>query len=172
MKNKHKNNTNQKGFTLVEIILALTITAFLLVTIAAAFNASSQNYSENKQYCRQINNMRQAISRMTRQIRTAQAIDPDAPLNQCSMITSDNEDITYLYNSDTRKLFLRTNDSTTDPDFLLCEDVHSLTFTKTTETVDGVTEVKSVQIEMVAEENGKKYYLSASSVPRRTLWPL
>jgi len=41
-----------------------------------------------------INSARQALFRITSQLRTATAVDPVAPANECSMITAAGEDIT------------------------------------------------------------------------------
>ncbi len=158
------------GFTLVEILIALIIAAFIMATVAIAFNASSVNYEENKKDISNLNNMRQALNRMTKQIRTAQAVDPNAPLHQCTILTADGDNITYSHNTDTDQLFLITNDVTTDSDYLLCNNVKILTFTKETDIEDGITYVKSIKIRMITQtDDGRKYKLSASSVPRRNL---
>ena len=42
------NTKYERGFTLVELLLALAITGILLAAVAVAFNASVINYSENE----------------------------------------------------------------------------------------------------------------------------
>src|SRR4030042_7099353 len=96
------------GFTLIELLLALAITAILLTAVALAFNASVINYRENEDIFKAINNARQALFRITSQLRTAKLVDDTAPLNECSMRTAAGEDITYRYDSTARVLYLIT----------------------------------------------------------------
>jgi len=117
---------NRFGFTVVELLLALAISAMLLTAVTVAFNASVVNYRENEEIFRTINSARQALFRMTSQLRTADAVDPDAPINECTLITPGNENITYRYNSGDNKLYLDTNGNS----YVLCEHVTAMTFTK------------------------------------------
>ena len=43
-----RNTIYKRGFTIVELLLALAIGAMLLVAVAVAFNASAMNYQENE----------------------------------------------------------------------------------------------------------------------------
>ncbi len=61
----------KKAFTIVEVLIALAITAMLLTAVAVAFNASIKNYQENEKMFKTMNNARQAMLRMTAQLRTA-----------------------------------------------------------------------------------------------------
>jgi len=90
-----KNAKYKTGFTIVELLISLAISAMLLVAVAVAFNASAINYQENEDIFRAINNSRQALFRITSQLRTAKGVDSTAPINECSFITAAGEDITY-----------------------------------------------------------------------------
>jgi len=72
------------GFSLAELLISLAVMAMLLTAVAIAFNASVINYGENEDIFRAVNNARQALLRITSQIRTADAVDPSSPVNQCS----------------------------------------------------------------------------------------
>ena len=161
------------GFTLVELLLALAITAILLTAVALAFNASVINYRENEDMFKAINNARQSLFRITSQLRTATAVDPAAPANECSMITAAGEDITYRYDNTARVLYLITNDDPTDDDYVLCSNVNSVTFTKDSfvEVIAGVptVKVKSVQIVISVASDGVEKKLAAAAVVRRNL---
>jgi len=156
---------HRTGFTLVELLVALAITAILLTAVALAFNASVINYRENEDIFKAINSARQTLFRITSQLRTATAVDPAAPANECSMITAAGEDITYRYDNTERVLYLIT----TDGDYVLCSNVNSVTFTKDVFVEDAVTKVKSVQIAISVASDGVEKKLAAAAVVRRNL---
>lgn len=164
-----RNNKCKPGFTLVELLIALSIAAMLLATIAVAFNASAINYQQNEDMFKAINSARQAMFRITSQLRTANAVDPNAPSNECTMFTASGENITYRYNSSDKKLYLVTNDDLFDADYVLCDNVTAMNCTKTTEVVDAMTVVKSVQISLTVASNGVDKTISAAAAIRRNL---
>ena len=161
---------HRTAFTIVELLLALAISAMLLTAIAAAFNGSIMNYQENEKIFRTINSARQAMYRITTQLRTADSVDPCTPDNQCSMFTADGDDITYSYNSTDGKLYLITNDDTTDSDYVLCDNVTAMTFTKESEVVEMQPQVKSVQIFMTVVSGDLQRSISSAAVIRRNLY--
>jgi prepilin-type N-terminal cleavage/methylation domain-containing protein len=166
---------HRTGFTLVELLLALAITAILLTAVALAFNASVINYRENEDIFKAINNARQSLFRITSQLRTATLVDDTAPANECSMRTAatmshpSGENITYRYDNTARVLYLITNDDLTDDDYVLCSNVNSVTFTKDVFVEDAVTKVKSVQIAISVASDGVEKKLAAAAVVRRNL---
>ena len=157
------------GFTIVELLLALAMAALLLTAVAAAFNASVTNYRENEDIFKAINNARQALFRITTQLRTAAAVDPNAPANECTLITAGGQDLTYRYDSTENKLYLITNDDLTDSDYVLCDKITALTFTKDIATEDSVTYVKSVLISITIQSGSVQQSVSAAAVVRRNL---
>jgi hypothetical protein len=114
-----------------------------------------------------INSARQALSRITSQLRTGYWVDPNAPNNECSFFTADDENITYQYNNGDNKLYLITNDDLSDPDYVLCDNVTAMTFTKTP-TDDG-TDCKSVQISITVTRGNVERKISAAAAIRRNL---
>ena len=164
-----KRTGNIKGFGVIELLIALAITALLLAAVAVAFNASIINYSENEDIFRAVNSARQALYRITTQLRTATAVDPDSPANECAFITAGGEDITYLYDSTEGKLYLVTNYDLTDSDYVLCDNITAMTFTKNTRTVDSITFVASVQITMTVEIDAIVRTVSGAVVILRNL---
>ena len=164
-----KTAKNKSGFTIVELLISLAIAAILLASIAVAINASAINYSENEEMFKTMNSARQALFRMTTQIRTADAVDPNAATNTCSMITADGDDITYLYNNGDNKLYLITNDDTTDSDYVLCENVTAMTCTKNAVYEDPYWVVKSVQISITVSNGDMVRTIAAAAVVRKNL---
>jgi prepilin-type N-terminal cleavage/methylation domain-containing protein len=152
------------GFSIVELLVALAVMGILLAAVAVAFNASFINYRENEDTFKSINKARQALYRMTSQIRTGDNFNPDDPNNRCSFFTANNEDITYEYRSSDKKLYLITNNNGNE--YVLCNNVTSMGFIKNP-TGDG--DVKSVQISMTVESGNVQRTLSAAAVVRRNL---
>lgn len=166
---KYKTKYRSRGFTLVEILIALAITAMLLTAVAVAFNASVINYTENEKIYKAINSARQAVFRITSQLRTATAADPNAPANECTLITADGENLTYRYDGAAQILYLITNDDTSDRDYVLCEGVEAMTFTKDVFVEDAVTKVRSVQMTITVAAGGVRKKIAAAAVIRRNL---
>jgi len=157
------------GFTIAELLIALVVTGILLTAVAVAFNASAINYRENNDIFNAVNSARQALTRMTSQLRTANpefgAVDPMAPANRCSLHTATNEDITYEFRSADNKLYLITNSN--GQEYVLCDNVTAMSFIKTP-TDDG-SDCKSVQISMTVQSDNVQRTLSAAAVIRRNL---
>jgi prepilin-type N-terminal cleavage/methylation domain-containing protein len=164
-----QNTRYKTGFTIAELLLALAIAGMLLAAVAFAFNASVINYRQNEDIFRTINSARQAMFRMISQLRTADAVDPNSPANECSLITASGDDITYRYNGEDNKLYLITNDDLTDSDYVLCDNVTAMTFTKYTVTEDSLTKVTSVQISITTASGNVQQTASAAAVIRRNL---
>jgi len=140
----YRPKKSSAGFTIAELLISLTIMALVLAAVAAAFNASVVNYRDNEDIFKTINRARQALTRITNQLRTADAVDPNAPSNQCSLITAASDDITYRYDNSDNKLYVDFNSNS----YVLCDNVTAMTFMKDTATEDSVTYVKSVQVSM------------------------
>jgi len=162
-------SSQRHGFTFVELLIALTITALLLTAAAVAFNNSVTCYRENKDIFVTINNARQALHRITTQLRTAQAVDPNAPANECALITAEGDTISYRYDTTAEQLYLI--DTSPTGQYLLCDNVAGMTFQKNTDTGDEGVYVKSVLISMTVEsENGHiRRTISSAAVIRKNL---
>ena len=157
------------GFTIAELLVALTISMLLLAAVAFAFQSSMINYQENEDIFIVTNSARQALFRMTTQLRTADAVDPNSPSNQCTFLTSNDENITYDYRSADNKLYLITNSNGNE--YVLCDNVTAMTFTLETflDEEDGFTKVKSVQISMTVVNGDIEKTISSAAVVRRNL---
>ncbi len=170
MKNIKYNKTIYKckrlaGFTFVEILVSLLVTAMLITAVAVAFNASVKNYTTNKDIFNAVNKARQALTMITTQLRTAKAVDTDSPSNECTFKSADDEDIAYQFNPSQNKLYM-TNSSGT---YLLCDNVTGMTFAKNTGMCDSYICVKSVQISMTVASGDVQKTFSAAVVIRKNL---
>jgi hypothetical protein len=101
------------------------------------------------------------------QLRTAEAVDPNAPANRCSLITHDSQDLTYRFSSADNKLYLIDNASAAS--YVLCDNVTAMTFTKNTAVEDSVLYVQSVLISITVQQGSMEKTVSAAAVVRRNL---
>jgi len=155
----------ETGFTIVEMLIVLAITALLLAAVAVAFNASVINYRENEDSFKAINIARQALSRMVSQIRTG-LVDPnDLSSDSCKLLCADGTEVTYRYDAADNTLYLYDHSAATD--YVLCDNVTDMSFTKTL-TADGL-DVKSVQISITVESGNVQQTLPAAAVVRKVL---
>ena len=158
------------GFTIVELLISLAIASMLLASIAVAINASIINYRENEDMFKVLNSARQAMLRITSDIRTADSADPTSPANECSLFTASLDNITYQYNNGDNKLYLI--DIGSGSSYVLCENVTAMTFTKQTfldNSVPPVTKVRGVQVSITVAQGNAERKISAAAVIRRNL---
>ncbi|MHC4552238.1 MAG: PulJ/GspJ family protein [Planctomycetota bacterium] len=165
----------QNAFTIVEMLMSLVILAMLMTAVAFAFDASVENYNANQGIYKTVNTGRQALLRITNDIRTAQsvALEGDETGNassECSIILSTADNVTYKYDSTDNTLYYITNDDTSDPDYKLCENVTAMTFNRTT-VPDDSSAIRNVRITMtLTDETGSHTQtLATASVVRKNL---
>jgi prepilin-type N-terminal cleavage/methylation domain-containing protein len=157
------------GFTVAELLVALAVMALLLTAVAVAFNASAINYEENKDMFNAINMGRQAIARMTNQLRTANAVATAEAATQCSFFDTANANVRFLYDSTAKILYLypdlANNPSTR---YVLCNNIAAMTFARTVVT-GSPNYVKSVQMSMTITVGGSSQTIASAVVLRKTL---
>jgi prepilin-type N-terminal cleavage/methylation domain-containing protein len=157
------------GFTIAEMLVALAVMALLLTAVAVAFNASAQNYDQNKDMFNAVNMGRQAMLRMTTQLRTASAVDTAEANTQCSFFDAANANVRFLYDSNAKTIYLYPdliNHSTTH--YVLCSNVTAMTFTRTV-VVGSPSYVKSVQMSMTITVGDSSQTITSAVVLRKTL---
>ena len=164
-----------RGFTVIECLFGLAISAMLLTAVAVAFNASVISFRENEDMFWTMNNARQALTRMTSEIRTAGylpnpdlpdsllSVDPSAPTNACRFYTPTAELTTYEFRSADKKLYLIKN--ATNQEYVLCSNVVAATFTKTP--TENPYRAKSVLISLTVQSGRSQRTLAAAAVVRR-----
>ena len=160
--------TSRCGFTVIEMLMTLMILGMLLTALAAAFSASIANFKVNEDAFKLTNSARQALSRITTELRTAIAVEVSEPSYQCSLITSGNSDITYKFDSTNNTLYLVTNDSLLDDDYILCENVAAMIFVKAVDPVDSGV-IRNVQISMTLSSDNFTKSISTAAVLRRNI---
>ncbi|AQT69567.1 Tfp pilus assembly protein PilW [Anaerohalosphaera lusitana] len=165
---RHSGVRARSGFTMVEILIALSVTAMLMTAVALAFDASVKNYTTNENLYKAVNNARQALTRMTTELRTAQAVATSEGTSQLSMVNSAGDDITYAYDSNNQTLELITNDDTTDSDYIVCRNVTAVDFQRTT-VPDEPGVVRDVQLSITLDIGDVSRTIATAAVLRRNL---
>ncbi len=161
MRNSKKKKS---GFTIVEMMLAMTITALLLTALAASINASMINIKENEGSFKTVNNARQTLSRMCAELRTSKGVMVFEDFDYCTFINAGGEQIQYWHRDSNETLYL-IKDSTF---YVLCDSVESLTFTKGLDPEDS-GKVRNVQISMTIKYGDTTKKLSTAAVIMRNM---
>jgi len=170
---RRQNSRAANGFTMVECLIGLAISAVLMVALAVVFNASITNFKENEELFESVNNARQALARMTTELRTADGVSSAAPSNQCVffgaadptlLLTYEYRDASHATDPNTLVL-IRDGDATP---YTLCDNVTAASFTKTPADANAV-DSKSVLISMTVKTGDRERTLSAAAVVRRAL---
>ncbi len=169
-----------RAFTLIECLISLAITAILMTAVAAAFKASVVSYGENEEIFWTINNARQALARMTGELRNAGWVDPNgvvlgvphltSPGPSCTLYKTNSDGtmqiVRFEYRSTDNRLYLVMGNTTTSPAYVLCEGVTGATFTTLSKNGEDAT---GVQISLTVRSGDASRTLSGAAVIRRSL---
>ncbi len=156
----------KRGLSIVEVLISLSISAMLLTAVASAFSASSQIIETNDEFFRASQSARVSMNQILTEVRRCHAMTVDS--SNISLITFDNDDRTYRYDSSAKQLRLVTNDITTDPDYVLANNVVAASFSADTEAGEGgVQRVVRVSVTLVVDVGGNQVRLTGSAAPRR-----
>ena len=160
----HRLNTRY-GFTLIEVMMALAISALLLTAVAAAFQASLMNYEANRDVVAALSQARRAMARMTTQLRTAQYVFSTTPAHQCDFFDDSNDYYMFEFRDADDKLVLIDDANNV---YTLCDNVTALTFAKTG-TVPDPNNAQSVRIAMTLDFGDRSQDLASAVAIRRNL---
>ena len=165
---KQQMKKSRRGLSLAEVMISLAISAMLLTAVAAAFTASSDAIEQNDTFFRASQAARVSMTQILTEVRRANAVSVPANNKSLSMITHDNKDRTYSYDSAAQKLKLITNDVLTDPDYTLASNCTSATFDVDTYTdAGGVKHVNRVAVTIVVKVDKNTIRLTGSAAPRK-----
>jgi prepilin-type N-terminal cleavage/methylation domain-containing protein len=177
MSGRPSNNfrTRRRGLSLVEIMVALAITATLLTAAAVAFNASSAIVTANDEFFRATQAARVSMHQILTQVRRG-SVNTAWNATTLRLITAANDDgsgeddITYSFVSADKKLKLITNDVLTDPDYVLASNVSDLKFgVEIGEDYTKAPCVVRVTVSITVRVGDNVVTLSGSAAPRRNL---
>ncbi len=162
----------RRGVSLVEMLLAVALLAVLLAAVAAAVQASVQGYRENERITAMTQAARSVLSRMMREVRTADAVD--STTNTLAILPpSDGSGVTSIYYqwSGGVLTYSRTTDGVTTSEALLGGSApvaaQSFTVSRQTGAIDGWTYTKSVTASITFAVEGRTFAVTASADVRR-----
>lgn len=159
-------NQAERGFTLVEILIALAVGALLVTAVMVAFNSAAVNYKENAAIAESMNKSRQFLYKLLSQLRTAQSVD-NVTNTECSFRTDDGSNLSYIY--DGNNVYLDTTpDDSSDSNYLVCENISDIQFTKVTADGDP-NSIESIRVDIQITRDGKTRTLSAGTSLRKNL---
>ena len=124
----------RNGFTIVELLIAMSLVSFLLIALGFGMKASMQTYDENDRLAQTTQAARVVLTRMTTEIRTANAVTATSnadgttatititpPTGNAGNVTQ----IRYTYRDGTLKYAQTANGTTTESVLMGAdEDVH------------------------------------------------
>lgn len=158
--------TTRRGLGLIEVMISLAIAAMLLTAVSAAFTASASAVENNDQFFRASQAARVSLHQLLTEIRRSHAANVSG--DQIDLITHDGSDRSYIYDSANQRLMLRTNDTTTDPDYSLCTSLVGHDFSAETQTDEGgISHVIRVQVTLIVKVGPNEVRLSGAAAPRR-----
>ena len=161
-----RSSRSKVGFTLVETLIALALLAMLMAAVGVAVHASAVNYKANENIFKAMNTARQAMTRITCDLRTAAAVSDADPSTQCSFFTADGRDITYRFNPADSTLYLDINNGVSVDSYVLCRNVTAMTFTRTPAAGDPA---RNVRISMTVTVGGVSQTVASAAVIRRNM---
>ena len=169
------------GLSLAEVLIAGTIAAMLLISIATAYDASSQSIQVNDRFTRAAQIARLTVRNLVEDCRRAEAcqVGPSALQSQAvvadqttlDVIRPDGTVISYAYDADARQLTMTINDPTNPVTAIVARDVEMCRFTGEVEPHPdtGIRRTIRVMIELQIQVDDQPLYLSGSAVPRREM---
>ncbi|MFA6175440.1 MAG: type II secretion system protein [Phycisphaerae bacterium] len=156
-----RNVIKKTAFTLIELMMSISILAIIMVAVGIALNASVMNYQANSDISAAVVKANQALGRITSDLRCATSVSASDPNNQCSMFTSDGSNITYSFDSSQKKLYLIKGGTS----YVLCDNIGSVVFDR--QVAGG--KVKSVQIILTVTVGGFTQNACAAVVIRKNM---
>ena len=169
--------TRKKAFTLVEILISVALSGLLLAAVATAVHGSLKNQAENTDIAAATQAARFTLDLITREIRTAAAVDEHADPTTLTIVPpedgSGTQQIKYEHDAASGSLVRRVtvNGSTTSQTlFGGQEDVRVQSFHAIYELGQdwqGLSCAKSVTIRMEFKVRNQTLAVTASVAPRR-----
>ena len=163
------------GFSLPEVIVALTILAVLLAAVGVATHAVMAAYAENAKIAEVTQAARVVLHRVIAEVRTADAVD--SALHRISIIPPANPDglteIRYELDSGTLYCARTAGGSTTTHPLISSGgsvEVQSFSISRQTDLDgEGVTYTKSLTAKLGLKVGENRFDVTASACPRRNL---
>ena len=152
-----KREYQKRGFTVMELIMAMAVSGMLLAALATAFTVSANSVQENQRFFNRYNQARQALCRMTKELRDATSVDTYGDSSMCHFQDASGDYKGIYFDSYNQVLTLNGA--------VLCDHVTEVRFTKKISDYH----CERVQISLTVSEHGESQTFTACAVPRRNL---
>src|SRR5947207_14939587 len=117
------------GIGLVEMMVALAISAALLTAVAAAFTASADAINENDEFFKATHAGRMALNRMLTQTRRSIAVDQtNSTSTSLHLLTDTGADVTYFFDTTNKLLKMTNRINGVDSTYVLARTLTALSF--------------------------------------------
>lgn len=176
-----RTRPRRRGLSLLEMLIAGTVVAMLLIPVAVAFDATARSVRINDEFNRAAQVARIGVRRMVEEVRTAEACQVGTAEQQSqstildaanlSVIQPSGRVVHYLFDSAANELRLKIDDPDNPMDVVLARNVASARFSADIEPhpESGIRRTIRVVIELTLNVDGQELYLSGSAVPRREM---
>ena len=172
---KPRHAGRNDAFTLGEILLALTITAMLMAALATAMQASLHSYKENEELSTVTQTARSILNRMSREVRTAEAISFSAGLLTV-LPPDDGSGITQIeYEQVGDELIYRITKNGTEATQALIATTDEVAMSALTidqevgQNWEGFDCTKAITMNLTLAASDRTYAYTATARPRRNL---
>lgn len=161
------------GFSLVEVLLAITLVALLLLSVGVALQASFDSYRENEKIAAVTQAARSALGRMTREMRNAEALSADSTSVTILPPGGDDSPDQIRYELSDGTLYYRLTEDSTETEYVLLGGSSGVSVTSFDVAhqmgvdSEGTPCVKTVTVKMQLNVDGQSHTVSASVSPRR-----
>ena len=146
------------GLSLVEALLALSITAMLLTSVAAAFHASTAAIEMNDQFYRAEQAARVSVNQIMSQVRKCQSGIVDVP--SLDLITDGGQSCTYSLDGTDLTMTFTPTGALTPVTVKLASNIKTLQFS---------TDGKSISMLVTVSVGSNTVTLCGSAFPRRLM---
>jgi len=148
----------QRGLSLVEALIALSITAMLLTSVAAAFHASTAAIEMNDQFYRASQAARVSLNQIMTGVRKCQSGEVDT--SSLTLTTETGQDRTYSLDGTNLMMTLTLPGNTVPSSFKLASNIKTLKFD---------TDGKSISMLVTVAVGTNEVTLCGSGFPRRLI---
>ena len=159
----------RRGFTLVELLISVALTAGLAVASAAAFAAATRSAETGDEYLRASRTSARVLETIVSDVHAASAVQV-LSATQLQVVRDDDSIILYRYDATPDELHIVVNDGVTTTDHVLARQVSGVTFAGVVEPDPStlVNRVVQVTVKMgISDANSATTAMTASANCRR-----
>ena len=148
----------RRGLSLVEVLIALSISAMLLSAVAAAFSATAQAIEINDQFFRASQSARVSVNRISAELRKCRAAGVNG--STLALTSATGEELTYTFDATAKQLKLTVAAVPTPKVYVLANNVESVAF---------ATDGRNYTVSIVVAVGTNRIALTGSALPRRSV---